>query len=60
MEKGTQLGPEIDGQTILPSIFALTLQVGDERSWERVYPARRLTRDNAVKFDDPQAIEAET
>lgn len=61
MEKGTKLGSEIDGQTILvPSIFHLTLQVGDERSLERVYPSRSLTRDNAVKFYEPQAITAET
>jgi len=61
MEKGTKLGSEIDGQTILvPSIFHLTLQVGDERTLERVYPSRSLTRDNAVKFYEPQAITAET
>lgn len=61
MEKGTKLGSETDGQTILvPSIFHLTLQVGDERSLERVYPSRSLTRDNAVKFYEPQAITAET
>lgn len=61
MEKGTKLGSETDGQTILvPRIFHLTLQVGDERSLERVYPSRSLTRDNAVKFYEPQAITAET
>ena len=61
MEKGTKLGSEIDGQTILvPSIFHLKLQVGDERSLERVYPLRGLMRDNAVKFYEPQAITAET
>ena len=44
MEKGTKLGSEIDGQTILvPSIFHLTLQVGDERSLEIVYPSRSFT-----------------